>query len=180
MPGNNGPPSRRRAIRFSRSSSFTRRARRRGSVKGLRRNSPRVREKLMVGTPKMKPYADYTAGERCRVSSAFGGIAIPCESVHHQGHEGSRRCVENVKHEGRILPTFRAGQSLLHVGSGCLNPGTAIFFSGRLLVSRRLALRLDEGDARSNRRRRRRNGGADFGLPRRQCLALQRPSIRWE
>src|ERR1700730_3952231 len=62
MPGNIGPPSRSRAIRFSRSSSLTRRVPNRCSVKGLRRNSPRVRGKFMVGTPKIENrYADYTA-----------------------------------------------------------------------------------------------------------------------
>src|ERR1700694_5394011 len=50
MPGNIGPPSRRRVIRFSRSSSLTRRDARRCAVKGLWRNSPTVRAKLMVGT----------------------------------------------------------------------------------------------------------------------------------
>jgi hypothetical protein len=25
----------------------------------------------MVGTPKMKPYADYTAGERCQLAGPF-------------------------------------------------------------------------------------------------------------
>src|ERR1700687_488158 len=50
MPGNIGLPSRSRDIRFSRSSSFTRREPRRCAVKGLWRNSPRVRAELMVGT----------------------------------------------------------------------------------------------------------------------------------
>src|ERR1700733_3311748 len=108
MPGNMGPPSRSRAIRFSRSSSLTRRARRRGSVKGLRRNSPRVREKLMVGTPKMKPYADYTAGERCQLVGPFWEYRQTCETVHHQGHPstalragpGSRRRDQNLESFG--------------------------------------------------------------------------------
>src|SRR5580698_11089029 len=52
MPGKIGLPSRSRDIRFSRSSSFTRRDWRCCAVKGLWRNSPRVRAKLMVGTPK--------------------------------------------------------------------------------------------------------------------------------
>src|ERR1017187_8415957 len=57
MPGKIGagsglsPCSRRRAIRLSRISSFTRREPRRFSEKGLTRNSPKVRATLMVGTP---------------------------------------------------------------------------------------------------------------------------------
>src|SRR5947207_13171750 len=47
MPGKIGASCPILAIRFSRSSSFTRRARNFSSEKGLRRNSPRVRGKLI-------------------------------------------------------------------------------------------------------------------------------------
>src|SRR5580658_861617 len=52
MPGKIGLPSRSRDIRFSRSSSLTRRDPSCCALKGPWRNSPRVRAKLMVGTPK--------------------------------------------------------------------------------------------------------------------------------
>src|SRR5208283_1637463 len=54
MPGKIGSSgcSRKRAIRFSRISSFTRRERSRLSEKELARNSPNVRALLMVGTPR--------------------------------------------------------------------------------------------------------------------------------
>src|SRR6266851_5559612 len=74
MPGNIGLPSRNREMRFSRSSSFTRREPRRCAVKGLRRNSPRVRAKLMVGTSEgQQPYADYTAASVAVLSDESHG-----------------------------------------------------------------------------------------------------------
>src|SRR5215470_763606 len=51
MPGNTDPVARSLLMRLSRNSSFTRRLRRRCSEKGLCRNSPRVRGRLMTGTP---------------------------------------------------------------------------------------------------------------------------------
>src|SRR5437016_10655159 len=60
MPGNTDPVSRSFVIRLSRNSSFTRRLRRRCSENGLCRNSPRVRGRLMTGTPHYYSEADYT------------------------------------------------------------------------------------------------------------------------
>src|ERR1700689_1397013 len=57
MPGNTvaSPLARRRAVRFSRSSSFTWRVRKRSSEKLLRRRSPSVRGRLLMkGTPTNK------------------------------------------------------------------------------------------------------------------------------
>src|SRR6266852_9684144 len=74
MPGNIGPPSRSRDIRFSRSSSFTRRELRRCAVKAPWRNSPRVRAELMVGNLRRKqPYADYTAASVAVLSDEASG-----------------------------------------------------------------------------------------------------------
>src|SRR6266404_7400230 len=74
MPGNIGLPSRSRDIRFSRSSSFTRRELRRCAVKGLWRNSPRVRAELMVGNlRRKKPYSDYTAASVAALSDEASG-----------------------------------------------------------------------------------------------------------
>src|SRR5438876_1747540 len=52
IPGKSGPPSRNLQTRLSRSSSFTRRAKRRCSENGLWRSSPSVRGKLMETTPR--------------------------------------------------------------------------------------------------------------------------------
>src|SRR3984893_5676999 len=74
MPGNIGPPSRSRDIRFPRSSSFTRRELRRCAVKAPWRNSPRVRAELMVGNLQRKqPYADYTAASVAVLSNEASG-----------------------------------------------------------------------------------------------------------
>src|ERR1700719_4278173 len=74
MPGNIGPPSRSRDIRFSRSSSFTRRELRRCAVKAPWRNSPRVRAELMVGNLRRKqPNADYTAASVAVLSDEASG-----------------------------------------------------------------------------------------------------------
>src|ERR1035438_2187549 len=70
MPGNIGLPSRNRAIRFSRSSSLTRREARRCSLKGLWRNSPRVLGKLMVGTPEKNNLDWIITPGSCRLSAA--------------------------------------------------------------------------------------------------------------
>src|ERR1700686_168505 len=110
MPGNIGPPSRSRDIRFSRSSSFTRREPRRCAVKGLWRNSPRVRATLMVGTPQKKqPYADYTAAPVAVLSDESRGrkdtlmrdgtLRLGCRKPglrdadadpYHRGHRGAQ------------------------------------------------------------------------------------------
>src|SRR3984893_6588502 len=74
MPGNIGPPSRSRDIRFSRSSSFTRRELRRCAVKAPWRNSPRVWAELMVGNLRRKqPNADYTAAPVAVLSDEASG-----------------------------------------------------------------------------------------------------------
>src|SRR5258707_3402832 len=74
MPENIGPPSRSRDIRFSRSSSFTPRAPRRCAVKGLWRDSPRVRANLMVGNLRRnKRKADYHAASVAALSDEASG-----------------------------------------------------------------------------------------------------------
>ena len=68
------------------------RSRRRCSVNGLRRNSPRVRAKLMVGTPQeMMPYADYTAERSCQLSAVSSQFFVGCKFLRllrliHAGH----------------------------------------------------------------------------------------------
>src|ERR1700730_1765160 len=108
MPGNIGPPSRSRDIRFSRSSSFTRRELRRCAVKAPWRNSPRVGAELMVGNLRRKqPYADYTAASVAVLSDEASGRkdtllrygtlwlgarkpGASTQGPYHRGHRGTQ------------------------------------------------------------------------------------------
>src|SRR5277367_6742033 len=77
MPGKIGPPVRSLAMRLSRSSSFTPRDSMVFSEKGLVRNSPSVRGKLMtIRLPGTAIYGDYTPayGSQC-VAIAPGFLA---------------------------------------------------------------------------------------------------------
>src|SRR4030088_116126 len=76
MPGKTGASllDRRRSTRLSRSSSFTDRVRERSSEKALLRSSPRVRGRLMIGTPGIKTFLIIRRGSlvaaRCEVTIA--------------------------------------------------------------------------------------------------------------
>src|ERR1700688_1801447 len=63
---------RKRAMRLSRSSSFTRRVRRRSSEKALRRNSPSVRGRLMREPPGKNTFLDYT--RKCGLRASALGL----------------------------------------------------------------------------------------------------------
>src|SRR5882672_2416575 len=75
---------RRRAIRLSRSSSFTRRLRRRSSEKALRRNSPSVRGRLMREPP--NSFLNYTREE----AGAVLRLGPQDKNLQHRGHRGSQ------------------------------------------------------------------------------------------
>src|SRR5260370_36124739 len=113
MPGNIEPPSRSRDIRFSRSSSFTRRELRRCAVKAPWRNSPSVRAELMVGNLRRKqPNADYTAAsvavlsdEASERKDTLPGMELCGQVRDNQVEERRRRVLTTEVHRGN-LPHF--------------------------------------------------------------------------
>src|SRR5271168_2492978 len=106
---------RKRAIRLSRSSSFTRRARRRSSEKVLQRNSPRVRGRGMRN-PREKLHKLYAEAR----ASGFG-CGLPAKIL--------------TKLQRSLAQTLNTGVTAVHKvtlwtpqGSSCRSPKTA--FSG--------------------------------------------------
>src|SRR5579883_1340495 len=137
MPGNTGPGCCSFPIRFSRSSSFTLRARKRCSEKELWRSSPRVRGRLMIGTPNKTNFAsDYTLlrhrhWEAAALRKARRDGAPAAKGALHERELSERgRCrppfAEPARHGGD------SGGSSRNTGPGCEH---ALLPSGRRAVA---------------------------------------------
>src|SRR5580658_4127677 len=102
---------RKRVMRLSRSSSFTRRVRRRSSEKELRRNSPSVRGRDIE--PPRETFVNYTRKSRLRVS------ALPAHKVKIFTTEdtGVHRVTPDWA-EGRTFSMYVAVASGLFAGAG--------------------------------------------------------------
>src|SRR6476659_7298042 len=87
MPAKMLPPSRSLAIRLSRNSSLTCRARKRCSENGLWRNSPSVRGKLMTGNPQGQTelLLDYTLALDVTVATRLAANAYSSLQLRQNG-----------------------------------------------------------------------------------------------
>src|ERR1022692_3100493 len=112
MPANTGasPLARSRLVRFSRSSSLTRRVRKRSSEKILRRSSPSVRGRLLMkGTPtnKLSPIIRAVGTKRFARPGHAEDVTPKTQTLHHQ-----RACP---------FPPAKIGKDAFQIGSDRLD-----------------------------------------------------------